>query len=605
MKLRVFSCLCLLCALTLTACSDNPKPPLEEGAPATITTGLPTPVFKVLTPSPQALTPRPVATPAPSPTPITDQRVLSGDLVVLQLDPSKPKGDISPYIYGLAGLDPKNPDYGTSLKPGLIRWGGNPNTTYNWVLGNAWNNGRDNVFENTDYGFKDQDVATNSITQALQLKAAMLLTIPTIGWVANGNNNVRSQNVPDEGGAPVAPGADAIKGYDPAANRALTSVKSEARKNAPFVLKPDPKSPVVYQDEWVNSLVKKFGPANAGGVKFYAMDNEPDLWSETHTDIHPTRMGYDDMLSNFVEYASAVKDVDPTAQITGPVVWGWTNYFYSALDRGDDNFKTALDQKNHGYMPFLPWFLEQLKQYEQKNGRRLLDVMDIHYYPQAKGVQSDATDPKTAALRLRSTRSLWDDSYVDESWIGTQVRLIPRMKEWINTYYPGTKLGITEWNWGADGSMNGALAISQVLGIFGREGVDMAAYWRYPPSDSPGFYAFKMYTNFDNKGSSFGDKSVPVSITDNDKISSFAALDSKTGHLRLIVVNQQPDRDQNIEIQLPQNIPAQAANVYQLSSKTGSKLAQLNSLNLTETNRVTVTVPAYSATLLDLALPSR
>ena len=49
--------------------------------------------------------------------------------------------------------------------------------------------------------------------------------------------------------------------------------------------------------------------------------------------------------------------------------------------------------------------------------QRTLDILDIHYYPQASGVTSNKTDAATAALRLRSTRSLWDPTYTDESWI--------------------------------------------------------------------------------------------------------------------------------------------------------------------------------------------
>ena len=90
--------------------------------------------------------------------------------------------------------------------------------------------------------------------------------------------------------------------------------------------------------------------------------------------------------------------------------------------------------------------------------------------------------------------------------------LIPRLRDWINRYYPGTRLAIGEWNWGADKTMNGALAIADVLGIFGREGVDMAAYWTSPPADSPGARAFAMYTNYDGQGRGFGDQTLAARL---------------------------------------------------------------------------------------------
>ena len=82
--------------------------------------------------------------------------------------------------------------------------------------------------------------------------------------------------------------------------------------------------------------------------------------------------------------------------------------------------------------------------------------------------------------RNRSTRSLWDPNYVDETWINDKVQLIPRLQNWVNTYYPGTPIGITEYNWGAENHINGATTQADIFGIFGREGLDMAARWTTP-----------------------------------------------------------------------------------------------------------------------------
>ena len=98
-------------------------------------------------------------------------------------------------------------------------------------------------------------------------------------------------------------------------------------------------------------------------------------------------------------------------------------------------------------------------------------MLDIHYYPQAENVYSDARDPAMRALRIRSVRSLWDKTYRDESWIantgdGPEVKLIPRMKDWIAQCYPGTKLTIGEWSFGAEGDIEFVhlMAIGKVKG---------------------------------------------------------------------------------------------------------------------------------------------
>src|SRR5450756_93397 len=198
-------------------------------------------------------------------------------------------------------------------------------------------------------------------------------------------------------------------------------------------------------------------------------------------------------------YAAAIKTIDPGAKTLGPVLWGWTAYFYSALDEaaGGSWWNNPVDRNNHGGVPFAEWYLQQMRAYEQQNGIRILDYLDLHYYPQdnypsGQGIFSqNLGDATLQALRLRSTRSLWDPTYTDESWINDQVYLIPRMHGWVNSDYPGTKIAVSEYNWGALGYLNGALAQADILGIFGREALDLATLWDPPTASQPGAFAFR------------------------------------------------------------------------------------------------------------------
>jgi hypothetical protein len=81
-------------------------------------------------------------------------------------------------------------------------------------------------------------------------------------------------------------------------------------------------------------------------------------------------------------------------------------------------------------------------------GKRLLDNFTVHDYHQ-EGEFSDHVSSDMQQRRNRSTRSLWDPSYVDESWINDRVQLISHLKNSVNTYYPGTLIGITKYNRGA------------------------------------------------------------------------------------------------------------------------------------------------------------
>jgi hypothetical protein len=139
------------------------------------------------------------------------------------------------------------------------------------------------------------------------------------------------------------------------------------------------------------------------------------------------------------------------------------------------------------------WYLKKVTEHQQQTGLKLVDWLDLHYYPQANGVAlSSDESAATSALRLRTIKSLYDPAYQDESWIPNAVRLIPRAKEWIAARAPGTKLAITEYSWGNDEGPSSALAQAEVLAVFGREGVDLATRW-VSPGNTRVEDAFKLF----------------------------------------------------------------------------------------------------------------
>lgn len=525
----------------------------------------------------------------------------SPDAVTISIDANLELRPISPYIYGLAQI---SPEIAHELRLPLWRWGGNPNTRYNWEQGNAWNAARDWEFRNGNYSNtapddrKPSGVADKGIAKAKQAGVETLLTIPTMGWVSRSDDqNLHSVGVPQQGGPPLAPGSEAIADYDPSQNRQTVSIRSLPRKGKPFADPPDLKDNVVYQDEWVYHLTRKFGKAEKGGVRFYAMDNEPDLWASTHTDMHPVRPDYSELLSRFLDAATAIKDVDPTAQITGPVSWGWTGYFFSPRDQGADNYATHADRKAHGDEPFLPWFLAQVAAHDKKAGRRTLDYLDVHFYPQGSGIYGGQTDEKTNALRLRSVGALWDPEYKDESWIGEPVQLIPRLHQWVKTRYPGTKIALNEWNWGADNTLNGGLAVADVLGVLGREGVDMACYWVAPGMGTPGFFAYKLFRNADDAGHGFGDRAIAARSSAPEAVSCYGSLDSKTGQPVTLLINKLPEKTVAVSLRLTGGRSLRRWQAYRYSGANLKTIVHLPDISVDD-RRARFTLPPYSLTLL-------
>ena len=65
--------------------------------------------------------------------------------------------------------------------------------------------------------------------------------------------------------------------------------------------------------------------------------------------------------------------------------------------------------------------------YKKKTGIRLVDYLDIHYYPVYNYSNDDETP--AAQTRLSAIRELYDWNYTSKNWINSNIALIPRMKK--------------------------------------------------------------------------------------------------------------------------------------------------------------------------------
>lgn len=427
--------------------------------------------------------------------------LLLQDPLVYTVDETK-RQPISPYVYGH-----NHPDW---TRPGwtLARVGGNRLTAYNWET-NASNAGSDWQHQNDNLMGTDVpgEAVLKAVVAARERGAACVVTIPLIGRVA----------------ADKKGGGDVNKTPDYLNTRFFPSLP---RKPGPFADAPDLADGKVYQDEFVAWLEKR----RAGAVVFYALDNEPDLWPHTHARIHPAKVRYDEICRLNVEYAEAVKRVAPQALVFGFVSYGW------------HGFTTLQDAPDRAGRDFLDVYLAAMAAAEKAAGKRLIDVLDVHFYPEARGggkrVMEDDPAPETAAARIQSPRSLWDPAYKESSWIPGPIRLLPRLREKLQKQYPGTKLAITEYYYGGGGDVSGALAQADVLGIYGREGLFAAALWHLGKTDDRFIHAaFAMFRNFDGQGGAFGDQGLDVAGGDPSKASLYASVDAK-GRKVYVAINK-------------------------------------------------------------------
>jgi hypothetical protein len=485
----------------------------------------------------------------------------------------------------------------TNLNCPVHRSGGNSETRYNWEL-NAHNHGFDWYFESladspaTAGAEGDEFVATSKTGGA-----EPMLTIPMIGWAPKlGPNRGRlaSYSIQKYG-----PQTDSDAQWFPDAGNGISVTNNtEITWNDPN----DANQPVDvrFQSNWVQHLVTRWGPSTNGGVRYYFLDNEHSIWHSTHRDVHPVGATMDEIRDKMIEYGTMIKNLDPDALVLGPEEWGWSGYLYSGYDQqygSQHGWSNYPDRTAHGGQDYMPWLLDQLRQRSAAAGRRLLDVFTLHCYPQGGEFGSDVSS-SMQLRRNRSTRCFWDPAYVDETWIATAVKLIPRMKSWVAANYPGTPIGITEYNWGAENHINGATAQADLLGIFGREALDLAARWTTPASSTPTFKAIQMYRNYDGRRSCFGDTSIHAGGPNPDQLAVFAAERSTDGALTVMAINKALSGSTPTMFTLTNFTGTGTAQVWQLNaSNVIARLPDVAHVGTTLSN----TLPAQSITLFVLA----
>ena len=533
----------------------------------------------------------------------------AGTPVTVNIDTLVNRHTISSFVYGGNVSSATNvADSGTTLG----RWGGNASSTYNWQL-HTYNADADYYWEDYNTGGSGaQGDSVQFVTDVQNAGSHALTTMATLGWAAqsaeNGSNGHWSFSVATYGAQ------CSVDQYNKDAGNGLktdcsTPVTTSQVTTAYYPLldstsQPCPSGNCVYRQPWAQALAAAFGSGTCAvpysaitSCHFYDMDNEVDIWSGTHRDVHPAPAGYDELANMFENEGTALKTWDPAAVRFGPVSCCWWYYWNGA---------NSADKGNHGGVDFLPWWLNHVKWMDAVNGARTLDVFDIHAYADANS--SGLTTAQLQALSASVYRDYWDPTYVSTSSTINQIYAtstepnrtipfrIPRMKALVNAIYPGTPLSFTEWSaaFYQESDFSTALGDAEAYGIFGREGLTFATRWGAPTKGNPNYQALKMYTNYDGAQHGFA----PISVSDLNNgnpnlFSSYAAVNSTGTQMTIMVLNEDPANADSVTFNLNGFSPTTYV-AYTLSSTAPGSIAASSS---TAWNATQSFAP-YSITLL-------
>src|SRR5579863_124263 len=493
---------------------------------------------------------------------------------VLTVDAAGNPHPINPDVYGIANYN-LDAGFAKEIQVPNVRWGGDGTTRYNWQVDSS-NAGFDWYF----MGGNGETTATPSASADLMINtyktasnAHTLMTIPIIPWV--NKSAAWSCSFPvSVYGAQQSTNPYVHPTGDNCGNSIATNGTQLLDTN---VYANHIDNTVALQQGWIQHLITTFGTAANGGVPYYQLDNEPGGWSNTHRDVEPVQPDYDTIISLGQQYAAMVKQTDSSAKVFGPVdftLGGWIG---------------TPSKQNNLYAG--QYYLQKMAAYDQANHQRILDYFDEHYYG---GGSTDAAE-------LASTRALWDPTFYSGSWVEQYyfdgpMMLLPRFQNWIQTYYPGTKLSISEYSFSSGTNpLVDALTEADVLGIYGRQSLDFANFWTVPKPTDPVAYSFRLYRNYDGAGGQFGDTSVNSTSTDQNQLSVYGALRSSDGALTVTVINKTTSAIQTSLTLANFNSNATAA-PYTYSNANLAQIVAGTPVGVVS-NALNYNFPAYSATV--------
>jgi hypothetical protein len=514
---------------------------------------------------------------------------------------------ISPYIYGMnhfAGSSLTNP-------VNLDRLGGNRWTGYNWETnysnaGNDFQHFSDNFLVGFQSNTPPGEAVRRSLVSAAASDRALIVTVPIAGYAsADANGSVTA--------AQAAPSSRW---------RQVVAKKETHYPGSPLSLTPNKTDAYVFTDEFVNWVEQSKA---AGQEVFYSLDNEPGLWNSTHPRIHPTAPTFAELRSKTIEHASAIKDIAPHGLVFGGVGYGWQDFvqLQNAPDATSSPAHLGGDAQS-GEFHFYEYLLQQTAIAEAAQGRTLMDVLDLHWYPEARSGTDPDTDPgvrvnendnsaAVVAARVQAPRSLWDPTYTEVSWISKwstwagsagnmgPVKLLPRVKRDIDDFKPGTKIAITEYNYGGTNHISGGIAQADALGIFGREELFAANFWNLHGDSQSQFAsgAFKMYLNYDGAGGSFGDVSVDAATDSIANSAVYASVDADDPSRLIVVAINRTNAVQSAALEITHDARLDYAEVYRLTAASPNPVRGAD-IPIDLVNAFVYDMPAFSVSTLVL-----
>ncbi len=455
--------------------------------------------------------------------------------VQISVDVTQDRRPVSPYLYGKNDSpgQPNSPrseaDWQRFRDAGLRMMrtlGGNNGTKYNWQKKLSshpdWYN---NVYAN------DWDYAQAQLQQHLPDVQSMW-SFQLIGQVADNTSHNFNDWAYNQSQWWTGVGQNLAGGGtpNPSGDRALV-----AGNPALYLTASDATTSTAILDHWI--LPTSLG-LDRNQFRYWSMDNEPEIWEGTHDDVMPSQLSAEAFMQRYFAYAKAARARFPEIKLIGPVPaneWQWYNW------------PKPITADGRSY-PWLEYFIKRVAEEQARTGIRLLDVLDIHYYP-------GASDP---ADIVQLHRTFFDETYVSPDANGVHTvnggwdtsinnqYIFGRCAAWLDTYLGvghGITFGLSEIDIPVQDAPLASVWYASTLGEFMKHGVELFTPWSWQPGMWEVLHLYSRYN---------GDTAVRATSDHEQLVSAYATTHSDTGDLTVVLVNRALTGTTNVHVSLAQ-----------------------------------------------------
>ena len=334
--------------------------------------------------------------------------------------------------------------------------------------------------------------------------------------------------------------------------------------------------------------------------QYWSMDNEMEIWRGTHSDLD-LPVTEDFLVEHYIDVAKKARALWKDIKLTGPVTaneWQWCH-----IGAYNDESRPKIDGKEYCWLEF---FIKKIAETQKSSGERLLDVLDIHWYPSEKDYESrvnwyrvlfDTTYYYKGGNGVRCASGTCDWSDKDK---GYRSYILTRINDWLDKYFGkghGITLGITETSLiDENDPMVTALTYASFIGTMQDNGVEIFTPWTWGDGMYETVHLFSRY----------GHRNRIESLSTNDSlVSAYSSITSKGDSLTVIFVNRAEKDAQQINLSIP-NFAAKNGNAETLTltgikgetfvSHTNNALKK-GSAEIAN-DKATLTLPAKSITAL-------